>query len=590
MREPRNGRTFEYRGEDPVLAGVMAGNFLVGLQNEHVIGDIKHFAVNDQETGRQVNNPVMSHRVLRESDLMAFEIGVKIGNPGMVMCSYNLVNGDYACENDYLLNQVLKRDWQFKGFVLSDWGGAHSTAKAMNSGLDQEQPDDKYFGERLAAAVAAGEVPQSRIDDAALRIVRTLFASGVVDNPPVTMVVDIDGGLEISQMAAENGMVLLKNNGELPIAATAKSILLVGSHADVGVLTGGGSGQVDPPGGSAVKAETSVSDQGAAGVFSRGPIWYPSSPLKALKALRPDANIIYDSGNDPQKSAELAKTADLVIVFANKPAGEAVDLPDLSLPGNQDGLIKAIATANKHTVVVLETGGPITMPWLDLVGGVIQAWYPGARGGEAMARLMTGKVNFSAKLPISFPRSIADLPNPVLPGSTLKTQGLVDETGAPVMDSLGRQRVGPPPFDITYPEGANVGYRWYELKKIKPIFGFGFGLSYTSYGYEGLSVSADTVHFTVKNTGAFEGIETAQVYAQRPGDVDGSTRRLVGWTRIPLKTGEKRTVDVKIDPMYISTFDEKANAWVLKPGKYTFFVGRAANDTPLSGSISVLEP
>jgi beta-glucosidase len=266
MREPRNGRTFEYRGEDPVLTGKLVAQAIRGLQDQHVIGDIKHYALNDQETGRKVGNVLIDYQAARESDLLAFEIGVKEGEPGMVMCSYNKVNGDWACENDELLNRTLKREWGFKGFVISDWDATHSTTKAILSGLDQEQPSSKYFGESLKKAIADGQVPQERLDAAVQRILRTMFASGVVDDPPRQRVIDIYAGSEISQRVAEAGSVLLKNSEVLPLPRTG-TIAVIGAHADVGVLTGGGSGQVDPPGGNAVKVPKGL-----------GSIWYPSSP------------------------------------------------------------------------------------------------------------------------------------------------------------------------------------------------------------------------------------------------------------------------------------------------------------------------
>jgi len=277
MREPRNGRTFEYRGEDPVLAGKLVAQAIRGLQDQHVIGDIKHYALNDQETGREVGNVLIDYEAARESDLLAFEIGVKEGEPGMVMCSYNKVNGDWACENDELLNRTLKREWGFKGFVLSDWGATHTTSKAILSGLDQEQPGAEHFGAALKKTIADGQVPQERLDDAVRRILRTMFALGVVDDPPHQQVVDIYKGFDVSQRVAEAGSVLLKNSGVLPLPRTG-IVAVIGAHADVGVLTGGGSGQVDPPGGNAVKADL---------VTGPGGIWYPSSPLRALATAAP---------------------------------------------------------------------------------------------------------------------------------------------------------------------------------------------------------------------------------------------------------------------------------------------------------------
>ena len=295
-RDPRDGRNFEYLGEDPVLAGESFAKWVRGLQDQTVIGDIKHYAFNDQETGRTIANVVLDERSMRESDLLAFEIGIKKGQPGMVMCAYNKVNGDWSCENDYLLNQVLKQDWGFHGFVLSDWGATHSTAKAALAGLDQEQSGGVFFGEALKQAVANGQVPQARLDDMVHRILRTEFASGVVDKKMVEQVPDVFGDLDVAQRIAEASDVLLKNNGVLPLnTASVKSIAVIGSYADVGVLTGGGSAQVDPPGGNAIANDQGAVNLGQAGIFARGAIWWPDSPLKAIAARAPQAKVSFQS-------------------------------------------------------------------------------------------------------------------------------------------------------------------------------------------------------------------------------------------------------------------------------------------------------
>src|ERR1700736_2590251 len=247
-REPRNGRTFEYAGEDPLLAGTMVGNLMKCEQAEHVIGDMKHFAINDQETGRNIVNAIISKRAMQESDLLAFHIGITIANPGAVMCSYNRINGDYACENNYTLHDVLKKDWGYQGFVISDWGGTHSTEKASAAGMDQEQPMADYFGPALTQAVKDSKVPMADIDDHARRVLYAEFLSGIVDNPIEKGVVDVAGGLDIAQHLEEESIVLLKNEKSiLPLnAAKIRSIAVIAGHADVGMISGGGSAQVDP--------------------------------------------------------------------------------------------------------------------------------------------------------------------------------------------------------------------------------------------------------------------------------------------------------------------------------------------------------
>jgi len=402
-REPRNGRNFEYHGEDPILAGTLAGVEMKALQEQHIIGDLKHYAMNDQESGRSFVNVKVGKRAMRESDLLGFEIALKVSNAGAVMCSYNLVNGDYACENNYLLNEVLKKDFGFQGFVVSDWSATHSTAKAANTGLDMQMPESNYFGAALKKAVESGEVPVSRLDNMVHRVLRSEFAVGLYDNPPDRRVPDVFHGLEVAERIAEQTIVLLKNaDGQLPLAASnIHSIAVIGSHADAGVLSGGGSGQVDPIGGNAVPWAS-----------ANGQVWHRSSPLKAIRAKAPGAKVEYDPGTDTSAAAALAKASDVAIVFVNQPTGEGNDVPSLSLPDKQDALVGAVAAANPHTIVVIESGGPVTMPWIDHVNAVLEAWYPGTRGGEALAKILFGDVNPSAKLPVTFAKTEADLPHP----------------------------------------------------------------------------------------------------------------------------------------------------------------------------------
>src|SRR5437588_7022970 len=248
-REARNGRNFEYLGEDPVLAGTLVGNIAKGTQDQHVVGDIKHYAVNDQETGRNIVNAIISKRAMRESDLLAFEIGIKTGNPAAVMCSYNRVNGAYACENSYALTDVLKHDWKFPGYVMSDWGGTHSTEKASHAGLDQEQPMGDFFGDKLKEAVQAGRVSQAELDDHVHRVLRSEFAAGIIDDPVKKSVVDVERGFDTAQAVEEQSIVLLRNQGNvLPLSSDVRTIAVIGGHSDTGMLSGGGSAQVDAPG------------------------------------------------------------------------------------------------------------------------------------------------------------------------------------------------------------------------------------------------------------------------------------------------------------------------------------------------------
>jgi beta-glucosidase len=576
-RDPRNGRTFEYAGEDPLLAGTLTGNMMKCEQAQHVVGDIKHYVMNDQETGRNIVNAIISKRAMQESDLLAFHIAIDIAHPGGVMCSYNRVNGDYACENAYILNEVLKKQWGFKGFVLSDWGGTHSTVKASAAGLDQEQPMADFLGPKLKAAVDAGQVPMSEIDDHARRVLYAEFATGLVDNPPHAGTVDKEKGYEVAQAVEEKSIVLLKNSGSiLPIdPAKVHSIAVIGAHADVGMISGGGSAQVDPPVGNAImppgKGKTQWMEH----------IWFPTSPLKALQEKLPNTRISFDPGTDPQSAASLAKSSDIAIVFAAQWESEGMDLPSLSLPDKQDVLIAQVAAANPHTIVVLETGTTVTMPWLDNVAGVVEAWFAGSSGHKALANVLVGDVNPSAKLAVTFPKSEQDLPHAVIPKLSAADMG----EGSHAVNA-GTHFSG---YSVTYDEGPVVGYKWFETQHKQPLFAFGFGLSYTTYAYSGLKVNSGdkTVRFTVKNTGSRKGTEIAEVYARLPQGADEPYKRLVGWQRVELAPGESRTVTVTIDARPLQTFNEANESWSLASGSYQVLVGPASDNTPLEASLAI---
>jgi len=563
-RDPRNGRTFEYLGEDPVLAGTLVGNLMKCEQAQHVIGDIKHYAVNDQESGRNEVDSIIGKRELRESDLLAFEIGVGIANPGAVMCSYNSWNGDFACENKYLLTDVLKKEWGFKGFVVSDWGGTHSTVKASAAGLDNEEPLDEFFGAKLKAAVEAGKVSTAELDDHVRRVLRSEFACGIVDHPTKKSVPDIEGDLATARKIEEQSAVLLKNaGGLLPLSGQAvMSIAVIGPHANEGMMSGGGSAQVDAPG------------RPSAGWQAQ--VWFPPSPIKVLEAKFPVANVQFDSGANPASAAALAKKSDVAIVFAYQWMSEGMDLENLSLPVKQDELIEAVAAANPKTIVVLETGTAVTMPWLDRVGAVLEAWYGGSKGAEAVVSILFGNANPSAKLPMTFPQNEVDLPHPQLvkPGPGQTGEAAVMKTGE-----------AKPTFSVKYDEGLKVGYKWYDAEKKAVLFPFGYGLSYTTFAYSGLKVTAGrdtTVTFTVRNTGKRDGAEIAEVYAALPASAGEPPKRLVGWSKVWLKAGESKDVNVSVDAKYLSIYDETGGGWKLVPGSYTFMVGGSSQELPLS--------
>jgi beta-glucosidase len=573
VRDPRNGRNFEYGGEDPLLAGVMTGYQVKGIQSNHIISTMKHFAFNGQETNRNHLDVKIGERAARESDLLAFQMAYEIGNPGAVMCAYNRINGVYSCENDWLLNQVLKTDWGFKGYVMSDWGAVHSTVAASVSGLDQQSgwafDKSPYFADALAEAVNNGHVSQDRLDDMARRVLYAMFAQGVVDHPVNGDQADkIDGAAHarITQADAEEAIVLLKNNGVLPLAKSAKTIVVVGGNADFGVISGGGSSQVSALG--------SKRFDGPHGQM----VFYPSSPVEALKA-HTGARIVFVDGADKAAAAKAARTADLVIVFATQWASEGLDAAGLNLPGDQNDLIASVARANKKTVVVLETGGPVAMPWLGSVGGVMEAWFPGTSGGEAIARILTGEANPSGHLPVTFPASLDQLPRPKLDGD-------------PELDKLDESRPHTD-YDI---EGAAVGYKWFDKTGQTPLFPFGYGLSYTRFASTGLHAETAgkgvKVSVTVRNIGKVPGSEVTQIYVA-PADKDAAAagweapKRLGAFAKTRLDAGESKLVSLSIDPRLLARFDPATKTWIVTAGDYKVMTGSSSQTLTSATTIHV---
>ena len=585
-RDPWNGRNFEYLGEDPLLAGRMAGASIAGIQSNRIVSTVKHFALNSQETGRMVLDARIDEAALRESDLLAFEIAIEKGRPGSVMCAYNKLDGDWACENDFLLNQVLKGDWGYDGWVMSDWGGVHSTVKAANAGLDQQSGQELdrkiYFGEPLEAAVKSGKVSMARLDDMVTRILTGMIENGLLDAPTPEAVqpIDYDAHAEVAQRDAEAGIVLLKNEGDvLPLAQSAKRIVLIGGHADVGVLSGGGSSQVRSVGGAPVEIPLT---EGAAMSFARV-TWHASSPLEAIRRIAPDAEVRYVAGTDDAAAAKAAAGADVAIVFATQWTTEAEDATSLSLPHDQDALIDAVAAANPHTVVVLETGGPVLMPWLDRVPAVVEAWYPGQRGGEAIARILFGEVNPSGHLPITFPASALQAPRPEPVGLDV----LADAADAAANAAIAPDKA-PVSFPVEYVEGSDVGYRWYEKTGRTPAFPFGYGLSYTDFAYRNLHVTGGdrlVVSVDVTNTGKRAGADVPQLYVNH-GD---TPMRLADFRRVRLAPGETQRVTFVAEPRILAEYDTSLPGWRIAGGPYRVVVGHDAADRALS-AIATINP
>ncbi len=554
MREPRNGRNFEYGGEDPLLAGAMVGAQIAGIQSNRIVSTVKHYAINDQETDRDTGNSIIDQAAARTSDLLAFQFAIEKGDPGSVMCSYNHVNGIYACENPWLLTDVLRRDWGYKGYVMSDWGATHSTTPAANAGLDQDSgfPFDKqpYFGAPLKAAVGKGEVSGARLDAMAGAILRAMFAHGLVDQPVTEAPIDLAPAMladhaNVTREDAEGGAVLLQNRGAiLPLSPATKKIVVIGGRADKGVLAGGGSSLVYPVGGNAVPGLKPTSWPGPV-------MYYPDAPLAAIKAQAPNAEVVFADGGDTGSAAKLAQGADVAIVFATQWAGEAFDV-SLTLENEQDKLIAAVAKANPRTVVVLETGGPVLTPWRGQVAGILAAWYPGTQGGSAIANLLFGKVNPSGHLPATFPASLDQLPRLSAPNKG----------------------------DTTYSEGATVGYKWYDTKNLVPAFPFGHGLSYTHFAYSGLSARADdgsvSASFTVRNTGKVKGKAVPQLYVA--GNGWEAPKRLGAFDKVALAPGETKKLSLRVDPRLLATWDSASGSWKIAGGSYKVMLGTSAKD------------
>jgi len=573
-RDAWNGRNFEYLGEDPILAGRMTTAQVRGIQSTGVVSTVKHLVANSQETDRHWVDMSVDERSLREVDLLPFEIVVKESGVGSTMCAYNKVNGIYACENSHLLSDILKSEWGFKGWVMSDWGATHSTAQSANAGLDQEFYEERYFASALKAAVEKNEVSRARIDDMARRILRSLAAIGALDRTETVQPVDSAAGLAVAQRVAESGIVLLENrDGLLPLqAANLKKIAVIGRRADIGVLSGGGSSRVDAIGGVTLDDTPPGTPAELAMFASTG--WHHSSPLKAIAKMAPSAKVEFASGENSDAAATLAASADVAILFAWQSREEGKDLLTLSLPAGQDDLIRKVAAANPRTVVVLQTGGSVLTPWAPQVGALLAAWYPGNRGAEAIANILFGRVNPSGRLPISFPRTEADLPRPH------PAESLADPTKPAVAPS--RQPV------IRLSEGLAVGYRWYDAQKKTPAYEFGYGRSFTTFEYSNLAVNPDlSVAFDLANTGDRAGIEVAQLYLEFPPSSDEPSKRLAGWARVELAPGERRRVRISPDPYALRVWDSGSAGWNRPTGRYRVAVGASSRNLPLAQEIGV---
>jgi beta-glucosidase len=547
-RIPQGGRTFENLGEDPFLAGKMAVADIQGIQSQGEIGEAKHFLNNEQEANRFSINAVVDERTERELYLVPFEMSVKEGCVGAVMCAYPQVNGTYSCENGTILNQILKGDWAFAGVVTSDFGAVHSTVPSVTNGLDLEMPDGKYLGTALSSAVSAGMVMQSVVDEHLTRRFATTMALGLWDAPPmaqsIPMPYQMSDGATARQIAAA-GIVLLKNdNALLPLSTTqVHKIALIGPFAGSAKTGGGGSSAVVP--------------------------LYSVTPQAGLTAQAGGATITTDPGTTIASAQAVAKAADVAVVMVGDARAEGQDFP-IALSGNQDALVAGVVSANPKTIVVLKTGSVALMPWASQAPVILEAWYPGEEDGNAVADVLFGAVNPSGKLPLTFPAALADLP-----ANTPSQYPAGATTGI---------------AQANYSEGLLMGYRSYDSRNVAPLFPFGFGLSYTTFTYANLMITPGTdtvtVEFDVTNSGTRDGAEVAQVYVGMPAGAGEPPKQLKGFQKLTIAAGKSGHASITLDARAFQTWDPNSHAWVTAAGTHNILVGSSSRDIKLMGTVS----
>lgn len=542
-RTPHNGRTFEGYGEDPYLAGQMAAGYIQGVQSQGILANVKHFAGNNQEDNRFHVNAVIDERTLHEIYLPAFEAAVKQGHVASVMAAYNKLNGYHCTENDTLLTLILRKEWGFKGFVTSDFGAVHSTVPAALHGLDVELPTGKYWGNGLLkAAVDSGKVPVSVIDNMLVRRYSTMMHDGVWNRPAPSRVTPA-GHAAVALHLATEGMVLLKNeNKMLPWKErSVHSIALIGPFSGRAMTGGGGSSRVDPI--------------------------LTVNPLEGMQHfLGERVKVFQYDGRDIDSAVALAHAVGRVVLMLGDFQTEGRDHP-IALQGNQDELAKAVLAANPRTVVVLKSGGPVFMPWVDQAPAILEAWYPGEEDGNAVPAVLFGKVNPSGKLPITFPERDADLPQ-----RTPEQYPGVNNTER-------------------YSEGIFMGYRWYDEEHIKPLFPFGYGLSYTSFVYKNLKIVPESgdrvsVTFTITNTGKRRGAEVAELYVGLPSspEVPEPPKELKGFERVELAPGRSATAHFLLDREALSYWDIHTHGWKMLSGKFQIYAASSSRDIRLKGT------
>ena len=552
-RVPQNGRTFEAFGEDPYLVSGMAVNEIKGIQSEGVIADVKHYFANNQETDRMRIDEIIGERALHEIYLPAFRAAVREGHVGSVMAAYPKVNGIYCCQNSEFLNTILRKRWGFKGFVTSDFGAVHSTVQSALAGLDLEMPTGKYFGNALERAVESGRVPMPVIDDKLVRRFSTMMRFGLFDRPMrLTHIPARWDGREALRIA-EEGMVLLRNVGHiLPLEAKKlRSIAVIGPYAAGAMTGGGGSSHVIP-------------------IFT-------VSPVDGIrKRAGSKVKVEFAEGRNIARAAQLAKSVEVAVVMVGDSETEGRD-HSLTLAGNQDELVEAVAAANPHTIVVLKTGSAVFMPWVNKVPAILEAWYPGEEDGNAVAAILFGDVDPSGKLPLTFPKRLADLP-----ANTPEQYPGVDGV-------------------VHYSEGRFVGYRHYDEDNIQALFPFGYGLSYTTFAYKNLRVTPQRVSskgrsepkidvaLDVTNTGDRAGKEVVELYLGLPSapEIPQPPKELKAFAKVSLKPGQTRGVHLRLDSGSLRCWDSAVHGWTELPGTYHVMVGSSSRDIRLQSQFDV---
>ena len=589
-RTPLNGRNFEYMGEDPYLASRMVVPYIRGMQSKGVAACVKHYALNNDEEYRHQVNVIVSDRALHEIYLPAFKAAITEGKAWGIMGAYNLYKNQHNCHNDILLNRILKQDWKFDGVVVSDWGGTHDTDEAVKNGLDLEfgtwtdgltmgatnAYDNYYLAEAYKRLIKEGKYTTKELDDKVRRVLRLFYRTTMNRQRPHGFLCS-ESHYEAARKIAEEGIVLLKNEGGtiLPININkVKNILVVGENAVKMMTVGGGSSSLK------VQREVSPLDglrarlKGIAKVdYARG---YVGDVTGAYNGVTTGQDLSESRSEDEliAEAVEKAKSADYVIVFGGLNKSdyqdcEGHDRKDYALPYAQNKLVEALAQVNSCLVFVNISGNAVAMPWIKKVPAVVQGWFIGSESGNALASILVGDANPSGKLPFSWMQSL-------------------DQYGAHALGAYpGIWRSNEKIIDEEYKEDIFVGYRWADKHKIKPLFPFGHGLSYTTFEYAAkprIEKSADdsslfTLHTSVKNTGDREGAETVQLYIR---DVKSSLQRpvkeLKGFQKVTLAPGEQRDITFTIDKSMLSYYDDSKGEWVVEPGKFEALVGASAGD------------